>query len=132
MPAPSPFDYAIIRVVPRVERGEFINAGVILYCRTRRFLAVALALDPVRLATLDPAADTAEIQAHLDSLARIAAGGPATGPIGHLPQTERFHWLTAPRSTIIQPSPVHPGRCLDPAAALAHLLATVVQLARET
>ncbi|MDQ2810187.1 MAG: DUF3037 domain-containing protein [Chloroflexota bacterium] len=127
MPAPSPFDYAIIRVVPRVERGECLNAGVILYCRTRRFLAAALDLDPARLAALDLSADAAEIQAHLDSLAHIAAGGPDSGPIGRLPQSERFHWLTAPRSTIIQPSPVHPGRCLDPAAALAHLLATLVQ-----
>ncbi len=127
MPAPSPFDYAIIRVVPRVERGECLNAGVILYCRTRRFLAAALDLDPARLAALDPTADAAAIQDHLDSLARIAAGGPASGPIGRLPQSERFHWLTAPRSTILQPSPVHPGRCVDPAAALAHLLATLVQ-----
>ena len=127
MPAPSPFDYAIIRVVPRVERGECLNAGVILYCRTRRFLAAALDLDPTRLAALDPAADAGEIQAHLDSLARIAAGGPDSGPIGGLPQSERFHWLTAPRSTIIQPSAVHPGRCLDPAEALAHLLTTLVQ-----
>lgn len=127
MPAPSPFDYAIIRVVPRVERGECLNAGVILYCRTRRFLAAALDLDPARLAALDPTADAAEIQAHLDSLARIATGGADSGPIGRLPQSERFHWLTAPRSTIIQPSPVHPGRCVDPAAALAHLLATLVQ-----
>jgi len=126
MPAPSAFDYAIVRVVPRVERGEFINAGVILFCRTRRFLGARLELDPRRLAALDPDLDPALVQPHLDSIARIAAGGPAAGPIGALSPSERFHWLVAPRSTIIQTSPVHAGLCDDPNAALDHLLRTMV------
>lgn len=133
MPAPlSAFDYAIVRVVPRVERGECINVGVILFCRTRRYLAAAVELDPARLAAFAPGLDPADLQPHLDSLVRIAAGGPESGPIGALPQSERFHWLTSPRSTIIQPSPVHTGRCPDPAAALEHLLATMVRVRWET
>ena len=126
MPAPSAFDYAVLRVVPRVEREEFINAGVILLCRPRRFLDARIALDVPLLLTLDPACDVAEVQYHLDVIPRICAGGPDAGPIGLLEQAERFHWLTAPRSTIIQPSAVHAGLCADPAAALDHLLTTLV------
>jgi hypothetical protein len=109
-----------------------MNVGVILFCRTRRYLAAAIELDPARLAAFAPDLDPADLQPHLDSLVSIAAGGPDSGPIGALPQTERFHWLTSPRSTIIQPSPVHTGRCPDPAAALEHLMATMVRVKRET
>jgi hypothetical protein len=126
MPVPSAFDYAVLRVVPRVEREEFINAGVILFCRSRRFLDARIALDVPLLLALDPECDPAEVQYHLDVIPRICAGGPEAGPIGLLEQAERFHWLTAPRSTIIQPSPVHAGLCADPAAALDHLLITLV------
>ncbi len=129
MRAHSSFDYAIIRVVPLVERGEFINAGVVLFCRTRRFLDARIELDLGRLAALAPDhLDPAEVQRLLDHLPLVCAGGTAAGPIGELPQTERFHWIVAPRSTIIQTSPVHSGLCENPAAALEHLMATMVRL----
>lgn len=124
--AREPFAYAVLRVVPRVERGECFNAGVVLLCRTRRFLAARVALDQRRLAALAPGLDPAEVQRHLDAFVRIAAGEPDAGPIACLPQPERFHWLTAPSSTIIQPGPVHSGLCEDPAAMLDHLFATLV------
>lgn len=127
MPALSSFDYAIVRIVPRVERGEFINAGAIVFCRTRRFLGARVELDLARLVALAPDLDPAAIQRHLDVIPLVCAGGPAAGPIGQLPQAERFHWLIAPRSTIIQTSPVHSGRCADPAEALEHLLETMVR-----
>lgn len=127
MPAPSSFDYAIIRVVPRVEREEFINAGVIFFCRTRRFLQAVIALDPHRLAALAPDLDPAIIGGYLDIFPLVCAGGPDAGPIGQLAQAERFHWLVSPRSTIIQTSAVHSGLCADPAAALTHLLNTMVR-----
>lgn len=126
MPALSSFDYAVVRVVPRVERGEFLNAGVIVFCRTQRFLDARIALDHRRLAALAPTFDVDELQAHLDSIPRICAGGPTAGPIGRLEQPERFHWLVAPRSTVIQTSPVHSGLCAEPAAALVRLLRSVV------
>src|SRR3954447_10152384 len=107
MPEASAFDYAVMRVVPRVEREEFINAGVILFCRPRRFLAARIALDVPLLLALDPACDVAEVEQHLAAIPLICAGGPEAGPIGLLEQAERFHWLAAPRSTIIQPSAVH-------------------------
>jgi len=119
------YDYAVLRIVPRVERGEFLNAGVILFCRTKRFLAVRTALDPARLAALAPAdfaIDDAE-----EALATIPAICAGEGPIGALSQAERFHWIVAPHSTIIQASPVHCGRCTDPAAALEHLLDVMVR-----
>ncbi len=129
MPARSSFDYAIVRVVPRVERGEFINAGVILFCRTRRYLAARIELDVPRLLALAPEAerDLAAIEQHLDAIPVICAGGTAAGPIGALSQAERWHWLVAPTSTIIQPSPVHSGLCTEPAVMLEHLLATMVR-----
>ncbi len=126
MPALSSFDYAIVRVVPRVEREEFINAGVILYCLTQRFLGARGALDPQRLRALSPDADVELVQGHLDSIPRVCAGGRNAGPIGQLPQKERFHWLVAPRSTILQTSPVHSGLCADPQAALDALFARMV------
>ena len=123
---PDSFDYAIVRVVPRVERGEQINAGVILSCPTRDYLAARIALDAARLRALSPATDIAEVELALASIPKIAAGDPAGGPIAALPRSERFHWLVAPRSAIIQPSPVHTGLCHDPASALAQLLERLV------
>ncbi|HYI01053.1 DUF3037 domain-containing protein [Hyalangium sp.] len=128
MPAPSSFDYAIVRVVPRVERGEFINAGVILFCLTSRFLAAKVEVDERRLRALEPEVDLELVRSHLEAIPRICTGGRAAGPIGQLPQKERWHWLVAPRSTIIQTSPVHSGLCEDPAKALEHLMDRMVRL----
>ena len=128
MPTLSSFDYAIIRVVPRVEREEFVNVGAIVHCRERPFLGARVTVDRERLAALAPELDLAEIQAHLDAILLVCKGGPAAGPIGSLSRTERFHWLVAPRSTVIQTSPVHSGLSDDPAAALEHLMATMVRL----
>jgi Protein of unknown function (DUF3037) len=124
---PEPFQYAIVRVVPRVERGECLNAGVILMCRPRRFLAAATMLDTARLAALDPGCDPAEVRAHLQAIERIAAGAEDAGPIARLSQPERFHWLVSPSSTILQPSDVHTGLTADPAAELAHLIDELVR-----
>ncbi len=128
MPEPISFDYAVVRVVPRVERGEFINAGVIVYCRTRRFLGARIELDRHRLAAFAPHLDPAELQRHLDLIPLICAGGAAAGPIGQLPLAERFHWLVAPRSTIIQPSAVHSGIGAEPEVALEHLVEEMVRV----
>lgn len=122
------YDYAIVRVVPRVDREEFLNAGVILACQSQDFLEARIELDIKRLAALDPKADLATIQMHLEGIPLVATGGAQAGPIGRLAQRERFHWLVAPRSTIIQTSVVHTGLCRDPGAALEHLLATMVRL----
>ncbi|UGS36618.1 DUF3037 domain-containing protein [Capillimicrobium parvum] len=124
--ARSPFSYAIVRVVPRVERGERFNAGVVLFSRPRRFLGARVALDEHRLRPLAPGLDPATVQPHLDAIVRIAAGDPEAGPIAAADQSERFGWLVAPSSTIIQPSHVHTGLCEDPAAMLEHLFATLV------
>ena len=121
------YDYAVIRVVPRVEREEFINAGVILSCQASGFLAAEIDLDETRLSALDPQVDLALVRQHLASFPRICAGGPGSGPIGALPPRGRFHWLTARRSAIVQTSPVHTGRAADPAAALASLMAQMVR-----
>ena len=123
---PSPFQYAIVRVVPRVERGECVNAGVVLFCRPRRFLAARVALDEERLRALAPGADLPAIRAHLDAFARVAAGDPAAGPIAELPASERFHWLVAPSSTVSQCSPVHTGLTDDPEGELERLAARLV------
>jgi hypothetical protein len=123
---PSPFQYAIVRVVPRVERGECMNAGVVLFCRPRRFLAARIALDEQRLRALAPDVDLEAVHGHLDAFARIAAGDPGAGPIAALPASERFHWLVAPSSTTIQCSPVHTGLSDDPAAELERLTALLV------
>ena len=121
-----PFQYAVIRVVPRVERGECLNAGVVLLCRPRRFLAARVGLDRARLKALAPEVDPATIDEHLAAIERVAAGDPAAGPIARLGQGERFHWLVAPSSTVIQPSEVHTGLCDDPAAELDHLFERLV------
>ena len=122
----EPFAYAILRVVPRVERGEQINAGVVLFCRRRRFLRARVALDEGRLAALAPGLDPATVRPHLEALERIAAGDPAGGPVAAMEQSERFGWLVAPSSTIVQPSAVHTGLSDDPEAMLAHLFAELV------
>lgn len=131
MPELRAFDYAVVRVVPRVEREEFMNAGVILFCRTARFLEARIELDVQRLAHFAPFLDSAEVQRHLKIIPAICAGDPAAGPIAQLPLAGRFHWLVAPRSTLIQPSPVHSGLCSDPAGTLEHLLESMVQLPRQ-
>ena len=122
-----PFQYAIVRVVPRVERGECLNAGVVLLCRPKRFLAARVALDRNRLAALAPGIDPDAIEEHLAAVERVAAGDPAAGPIARLGQGERFHWLVAPSSTVIQPSEVHTGLCDDPATELDHLFERLVR-----
>ena len=124
---PSPFQYAIVRVVPRVERGECLNAGVVLFCRPRRFLAARVALDEARLRALAPDVDLDAVHTHLEALRRIAAGDAAAGPIAALPASERFHWLVAPASTVIQCSPVHTGLTDDPEHELDHLLERLVR-----
>lgn len=129
MPELCTFDYAIIRVVPRVEREEFINAGVILSCPDRRFLEARIELDHGRLLALDDSLDVPEVENFLRIIPLVCAGGATAGPIGQLPPRARFHWLVAPRSTIIQTSPVHTGFCTDPAETLDNLLATMVRRA---
>ena len=126
-PAPAPFQYAMVRVVPRVERGECLNAGVVLFSRRHGFLAARTELDEAALAALSPDCDPAEVRPHLEAIERVAAGDPAGGPIAALEPSERFHWLTAPASTIVQASPVHTGLTADPAAELEHLFATLVR-----
>ena len=124
--ARSPFDYAILRVVPRVERGERVNAGVVLHARRRGFLAARTGLDEAGVRALDLDVDVEAVRAHLRAIERIAAGDPAAGPIAALDRSERFGWLVAPSSTIIQPSRVHTGLCDDPQATLDHLFDALV------
>jgi hypothetical protein len=126
MPDLCSFDYALIRVVPRVEREEFLNAGVVLFCRERRFLAARISFDPARLAAVAPDADSRAIQRHLELIPRICDGGPGAGDLAELSQVERFRWLISPRSTVIQTSPAHVGLCTDPHAALDELLAKAI------
>ena len=123
------FEYAVLRVVPRVERGESINGGVLLYCRALDYLAADTHLDPERLRALDPQADVAGIERALAAAADVCAGGADSGPVGAEDLGKRFRWLTAPRSTVIQPGPVHTGLTLDPAADLARLMRTLVLVA---
>ena len=126
MPDRFRYDYAVIRVVPKVEREEFINAGVILSCPELSFLEALIRLNEPRLLAIDPSLDLEMVKTHLATIPKICRGGDGAGPIGELTQRERFYWLVAPRSTIIQTSPVHTGRCSDPTAALRHLVATMV------
>jgi hypothetical protein len=123
----EPFQYAAVRIVPRVERGEAVNAGVVLFCRPKRFLGARTRLDESLLAALAPDCDPAAIRSALQAIERVAAGDPGGGPIAALPQSERFHWLVAPASTIVQPGPVHTGITADPAAELDHLFAQLVE-----
>jgi hypothetical protein len=127
LPAQHAFDYAVVRVVPRVERGEFVNAGVILFSRTARFLDARIELDRARLTAMAPSIDCDVVQSYLDAIPRVCAGGREAGPIGALSQSERFHWLVAPRSTIIQTSPVHSGVHSDLRVALDHLFEKLVR-----
>jgi hypothetical protein len=122
----KPFEYAVLRVVPRVERGEYINAGVVLYCQADRFLGARVRLDPARLMALDPGADLEAVRAHLEAVRSVCAGGPEAGSVGRLPLGERFGWLVAPRSTVVQPSEVHTGLTEDPEADLERLLQSMV------
>jgi len=124
------YDYAIIRVVPRVERGEMINVGVVLSCPAVDFLDAGVEVDEARLRALDESLDIDAIREHLSSIPVICRGGADAGPIGSLPQRNRFHWLVSPRSTMIQMSPVHTGRTPDPAAALQRLMDTMVRRPR--
>lgn len=126
MHAPNSYDYALIQLVPSVERGECLNVGVILFCRTLSFLGARIHLNTARALALFHDLDLAVIQQQLDDMVLISQGGPEAGPLGKMSQSERFHWLVSPRSTIIQTSPVHEGVCDDPEAALEHLLKTMV------
>ena len=126
-----PFDYAVVRVVPRVERGEFVNAGVILSSQEAKFLGALVELGEARVRALDPHADLDEIRACLQAIPVVCAGGKAAGAIGRLPQRARFHWLVAPRSTVVQTSPTHGGLCADPAAQLRKLFDSLVRTPEE-
>lgn len=123
---PSAFSYAIVRVVPQIERGEGFNAGVVLFCRQLDFLGARVALDERRLAALAPDLVPATVQPHLDAIVRIAEGDPAAGPIAALAPSDRFGWLASPSSTIIQPSAIHTGLSDDPRATLEALFAELV------
>lgn len=123
----SLFEYALLRVVPRVEREEFINAGVVLHCQETNFLDARIHLDYDRLRAIDPEADHKAILAHLETARLVCQGGPKAGSIGSLPQVQRFGWLVAPRSTVVQASPIHTGFTEDPEEALDHLLDTIVR-----
>jgi hypothetical protein len=122
------YDYAIVRVVPRVEREEFLNVGVIVSCMERDFLDARIELDESRLKAFDPTLDLDSIRESLASIPLICAGGPESGPIGQLKKRERFHWLIAPRSTVVQVSPMHSGRCASPNKIVEHLLETMVRV----
>jgi hypothetical protein len=127
MPALRAYDYAVVRVVPRVERGEFVNAGIILSCDVERILQARIELDEDTLLAIDAHVDLELVRSALAAIPVICAGGASAGEIGKLSARERFHWLVAPRSTIVQTSPVHTGRCADPDAALQLLIKTMVR-----
>jgi DUF3037 family protein len=125
-----PFEYAVVRVMPRVERGEQFNAGVIVLCRARGFLAARVWLDETLLARIAPGVDPADVGRYLDAIIRVASGDPSAGPIADLPAPERFRWLTARSSTVVQSSDVHAGLTEDPAAELDHLFESLVSRSR--
>ncbi len=122
----EPFQYAVIRVVPMIERDEFVNVGVIVFCRTRGFLGVRLGYDAGRVRALAPGAELDGVEDYLSAMARVAEGDPAAGPLAALPQSERFGWLAAPSSTTVQTSPVHSGLCEDPQGTLDRLFERLV------
>jgi len=124
---PANYDYAVIRVVPRVEREEFVNVGVIVACQDSEFLEARIEIDAERLLALDPGIDLATVREHLATIPAICAGGAAAGALGRLSRRERFDWLTAPRSALIQTSAVHTGRCDDAEAVIEHLMQTMVR-----
>jgi hypothetical protein len=121
------YDYAIVRVVPRVERGEFVNAGIILSCDIERILQASIELDVSALLALDAAVDLELVRSTLATIPAICAGGESVGVMGKLSARERFHWLVSPKSTIVQTSPVHTGQCSDVRAALEHLMKTMIR-----
>jgi Protein of unknown function (DUF3037) len=126
VPGAEAFQYALLRVVPSLPRGEALNVGVVLYSPRGRFLEARTTLDPDRLRLLDPDLDLDAVRAHLALIEQVAAGEPSAGPIAALDRSERFGWITSPSSTTIQPSPVHTGMCDDPAAMLEHLYGSLV------
>ncbi len=121
------YDYATIRLVPKVEREEFVNIGIIVSCPPRAFLEARIELDVERVLALDPALDVEMLRMHLQTIPLVCAGGEQAGPLGQLSQRQRFYWLIAPRSTVIQTSPAHSGLCESPTAAIEHLLSTMVR-----
>jgi len=130
MPTHCSYDYAVVRVVPRVEREEFVNVGIVVSCPVKDYLEARIELDETRLRALDSHIDIDSVRRHLASIPMICAGGDDAGPIGKLSPRERFHWLVAPRSTVIQTSAVHTGRCTDPQGTLEHLLDVMVRTPR--
>lgn len=127
MPAQSSFDYALIRVVPRVDREEFVNAGLVFFCLEQPFLGVSIRVDEPRLRALWPDLDVDLVRQHLEAFSKIASGDPAAGPIAALSERERFHVMVAPRSTMIQVSPVHTGLCEDdPKVTFERLVRTLL------
>ncbi len=126
-PHRHPFEYAIVRIMPRVERGEAFNAGIVLHSRAGRFLGARTKLDEALLVAMSPDCDPEAIHDHLATIERIAAGDPTAGPIAALSAPERWHWLASPSSTMIQPSEIHTGLSADPAATLEHLFRTLVE-----
>lgn len=126
MPPPRPYEWTVLRAVPRVERGEYANVGVVVYCQSLDFLAVRVADRLDRVLALDPQTDAAAISAHLDGVRALCAGHPSAGANAGRPPGERFRWLVAPRSTVVQPAPVHTGLTRDPAAELADLFTRMV------
>jgi hypothetical protein len=126
-PAPASYFYAILRLVPRVERGECFNVGVVMLCRARRFLGVQTGLDHTRFGALAPGLDARIVQDHLDAIGAVVSGNPEAGPMAALDISERFHWIASPSSTIIQPSPIHTGLTADPQATLDRLFRDLVE-----
>lgn len=127
MPEKHLYEYAVIRIVPLVEREEFLNVGVILHCRSLNFLGSQFGIDEARLAAFAPAVNVEEVRRHLAAIEKISKGGEKAGPIGALPTAERFRWLTAPRSTIVQTSATHVGLTCDPIATLSGLMQRLVE-----
>ncbi len=125
-PSRDPFSYAVLRVVPDIEREEFVNAGLLLFCRSRRFLRARTSLDVQRLDAIRSGVDATAVRSQLELVERIAAGDVQSGPLSGMSESERFHWLTTPRSTAVQPGPVHGGMSDDPAATFEHLYQTLV------
>jgi hypothetical protein len=121
------YDYAIVRVVPRVERGEFVNAGIVLSCDVERILQARIELDEAALLALDAGVDLELVRKTLATIPAICAGGSEAGDIGKLSPRERFHWLVSPKSTIVQTSPVHTGQCSDATLALEHLMNRMIR-----
>jgi DUF3037 family protein len=126
MPERRDFQYTILRVVPRIERGECINVGVVVFCRQRSFLGIRIELDRARLRAVAPDLDPAAVEPHLEAIAAVVAGEPSAGPLSQLSPSERFGWVAAKSSTVIQPSEVHTGLTDDPQATLDHLFRSLV------